>query len=189
MTARAALKAFVALLLALLAAGFVALWVSLASGSSPVHAAVESLPVFHEDRGAPGKAEQLRAIGDAVARHSSDRRVQAFVIAWGWHETAFSMRIVAGQCKPFECDGGLARGFVQEHQNGRPQKEWDRLHGLENIDFQAASAVRRARGMLRMCSDVEGAFRAMGGAGCSGKLRLKDAKARVATFERVRARL
>lgn len=192
MTARAALKRWTAevilgLALGVLLAGFV--YTCTAHGSTPdrVHAAISSLPLFHEDRGAPGKAEQLKAIGDAVARHSKDPRVQAFVIAWGWHESGFSLNIGAGRCRPLQCDRGRARGPFQEHRIGRPLAEWERLHGLENIDFQIASATRRARGMLGMCGSVEGALRAMTGRGCSAAL--PGVEKRVATYQLVRARL
>jgi len=156
-----------------------------------VQRAVLELPCFHEDRSpelAPAKSAQLKAIAEAIERHARDRREAAFVTAWGWHETAYSLRIMAGRCKPIECDRGRARGSHQGHRNGLSQADWDRMHGLENIDFQIAEATRRARSALAQCrGDVRGAFAALSGRGCEAKL--KDIDARVNTFGRTIRRL
>jgi hypothetical protein len=159
-------------------------------------AALRALPVFHADRApelADEKRAQLEAFATAIDRHATDKRVRAFLIAWGWHESAFSLAITDGQCDRHQCDYSqrlkrhLASGAFQEHQNGRPDAEWSRLRGLENIDHQVASASRRARGFIGMCPTIEGAFRALGGRGCDG--RLPDAGKRVATYQRTLGRL
>lgn len=182
------MRPFLALLFILAIAG--GLRVAHGRSLAGVQAAVFSLPLFHEDRAgelAETKQAQLKAIADATERHAKGRELRAFVLAWGWHESTFSLRIMAGRCKPLECDRGLARGSHQEHRNGRSQADWDRLHGLENIDFQIASATRRAAGMLAVCGSVEGAFRAMTGRGCRAPL--PGVEKRVATFEKIRRSL
>lgn len=164
-----------------------------------IHAAVLSLPVFFEDRApelAAAKAEQLKAIADAVRRHARhrdgllDRKLAAFVVAWGWHETTYSLRVGDGRCHKWECDRGRARGPWQVHRLTLPADVWDRMHGLAHLDMQAAEATRRARGALGQCGgDVEGAFRALSGRGCTASLKLGDEQKRVETYRRVRARL
>ena len=152
--------------------------------------ALQSLPTYKNDRApelADEKLAQLQAFADAVERHTRSKKEAAFLIAWGWHETAFSLAIVDGQCRPLQCDRGRARGAFQEHRIGRPLEEWDRLHGLGNIDAQVESAARRARGMLGMCKTAEGAFRSMTGRGCSA--RLPGVERRVATYRQIAGRL
>lgn len=166
-----------------------------------VHSALLALPVCHEDVGAEfeqAKADQLARIAASVDRHARvkdgalDRKLAAFVTAWGWHESAYSLRIGDGKCKPWECDGGRARGAYQGHRSiGMSDEDWDRMHGLVNIEFQVADAVHRARLHLGMCGgNVLQAYAALAtGRGCSAKVRDKDGKHRVATFNLVYARL
>jgi hypothetical protein len=165
-----------------------ALVAGIASASdSATLAAIRSLPVAVEDRSDPAKPQQLAQIAEAVERYSRSKKEAAFLIAWTYSESAHSLRITAGLCRKWECDAGRARGLAQLHRNGLDQATWDRMHGLGNIDSQVEEAARRARGMLGMCPTIEGAFRAMTGAGCSG--RLPGVEKRVALFRSLKARM
>ena len=121
--------------------------------TSWVLAALLALPVSREDRGveqALAKREQLEAIADAVAHVSltaprPPREWAALVLAVGYHESSYSLRIHAGHCKPLECDRGRARSSWQLHQNYHTRPVWDELWGIENTAVQ----VRAADGMLR----------------------------------------
>jgi len=182
-------KLFVAFTFVLCLAGLLRVAHGKSLGS--ITSALLALPTFVEDRSpdlATAKSAQLKAIAEAIERHARDRREAAFVTAWGWHETAYSLRIGRGACRVYECDKGKARGPMQNHRNGLSQADWDRMHGLENIDFQIAEATRRARSALAQCrGDVRGAFAALSGRGCEAKL--KDLDKRVETFGRTVRRL
>jgi hypothetical protein len=70
-----------------------------------VRAAIDALPCFHEDRGDPAKSQQLDVIAAAVAEVSRDaprppREWAALLLTIGYHESAFSLRIHRGECKP-----------------------------------------------------------------------------------------
>jgi hypothetical protein len=113
-------------------------------------AAVATLPVFHEDVGAEGKQAELDTIADAVALRSVGAPLPPQ--AWGsliltvWkHESNLSSRIIAGNCKPKECDAGRARGGGQVHRNSLNGADWDAANG--NIAIQVKmtdDALRRA---------------------------------------------
>jgi hypothetical protein len=111
---------------------------------------VSSLPVFHEDVGAAGKADELAALADAVAARSHGaprppREWAALELTVGRHESNLSSRIIANDCRKHECDSGRARGFGQVHRNGLNGADWDAAPG--NIDVQAKlvdDALRRA---------------------------------------------
>lgn len=161
-----------------------------------VQNALLALPTFTEDRApefAEARARLVREVAEAVARHavhkdgSPHRTLAALTIATMHHESGLSLRIVGGKCLPHECDRGKARGLAQLQRNGMPDADWDRMHGLGNIDAQVAEAVRRIRGMLGMCRSVEGAARALTGRGCSAKL--PGVERRMRTFAMVEARL
>jgi hypothetical protein len=98
-------------------------------------AAVASLPVFHEDVDAPGKQAELDAIAEAVALRSLGAplppQTWAALILTVWkHESNLSSRIIAGNCKPKECDAGRARGrrpepsqLAERRRLGRRQRQ------------------------------------------------------------------
>jgi len=148
-----------------------------------------ALPIYKEDRGAPEKPAQLAGIAAAIAEHSRTAEEAAFLAAWAYSETKFSLRIHSGRCRPQECDRGRARGPYQPHRNGMPFEQWERMHGVENTWVQTEHAARQVRWALRQCPGdrIRGAFRVLGGLACHRKLRGEDE--RVAVFERVRAKL
>jgi len=159
------------------------------------------LPVFHEDVGTPGKAEQLNAVAAAVAKATSDRDVAAFVLAWGDAESHYSIRVGEGLCRDWECDakrsrdGSLtfrARSYWQLHRNGLSESDWGRMHGLANVEFQAKRAVKLARWAMNECrmkgdERILSGFRMLGAKGCHGVL--PGERERLAVFKRVRTRL
>ena len=153
-------------------------------------AALALLPIFGEDRPVtPEKQRQLDAISQAVRAAAKTPDEAAFLLAFGWHESNFSLRIAQGRCKPHECDRGKARSPWQLHRVGMTEERWAQMQGVEHVNEQAAEAMNRARWALRQCSTdrIRGAFRVLSGRGC--QYPLKGEAERVATFERVRRRL
>jgi hypothetical protein len=154
--------------------------------------AIGLLPVFHEDVGVPGKAEQLSAVAAAVSKVARSPEEAAFLLAWADAESHFSLRVSRGECRRWECDRGRARGPWQNHRNGLSAADWDRMHGVENIDFQAERAAKHARWSLRECrmkgdAQIRSAFALLGGKSCSGTL--PDIEQRLAAYRRVRGAL
>src|SRR5687767_12279984 len=90
-----------------------------------VLAGLNALAVFTEDR-APELAEQKRqqyaAIASAVASVAGEQKIArraewaSLIVAIGYAESGFSLRIMDGRCKPWECDRGRARGGWQVHR-------------------------------------------------------------------------
>ncbi len=153
--------------------------------------ALAVLPVAGEDKPVtPEKTAQLNAIAAAVHRHAKTPDEAAFVLAWGDAETHYSLRIAEGRCLIWECDRGKARGPWQVHRNAAMSAEqWDKMHGVEHIDEQARVAAARARWALRQCKvdRIRGAFRVLGGVGCTRPI--KGEGERVKAFEAMRRRL
>jgi hypothetical protein len=110
-------------------------------------AAIGRLPIFHEDRGAEGKTDQLDAVAAAVAKASfghprAPREWGALLLTIGYHESTFSLRIHRGECnlKKRECDAGRARSGWQMHKNLFTAPLWEELQGLEHTEIQARAA-------------------------------------------------
>ena len=127
-----------------------------------VLAGLLSLPQFHEDRGpevAELKQAQSFALADGIATAAAEQKVAtprdwaALVIAIGFHESGFSLRIHRGECiwEKRECDAALikgervfrARSPWQMHAYGVAAGAWDQLIGLEHTETQARVASRR----------------------------------------------
>jgi hypothetical protein len=159
-------------------------------------------PVFHEDRGVPeAKRAQLetvaQAVGDAADAQrgwpGSSRELAALMLTVAWHETHFSLRIGAGQCKPHECDQGRAHGYWQQHvRSTSSQAAWEQLAGLdaESTGIAAREAARALTRARLQCRRLERGRRnwvgltlaAYAGRGCAGWFRGLDA--RVKTYWR-----
>lgn len=150
-----------------------------------------ALPTWREDRfDCPDKLAQRNGIAAAVQAEARTPDEAAFLLAWGQHESAFSLRIGAGRCKPWECDRGRARGPWQLHRDASMTADtWSRMHGLENVPVQAREAAKKVRWALRQCpaDRVRGGFRVLGGNGCQKALRGEDE--RVRTFQKIRKRM
>lgn len=157
--------------------------VALAASASPerdlawTRAAIGRLPVFFEDRGAAGKAEQLDGIATAVAaasygRPRSPQEWAALELAVGFHESTFSLRIHRGDCKPKECDAGRARSAWQMHRNTFNAPHWDKLFGLEHTEVQARAASDALERAYWTCAKsgvpwLQGTINAYAGRRCS----------------------
>jgi hypothetical protein len=151
------------------------------TATAQVLAALLALPTYREDVADPRKPAQIAALAHEIAElkppagvNSKDWR--ALVIAVGQAESNFSLRIMEGRCKPFECDRGRARSAWQMHKNKHTAPVWDELHGFETLRVQ----VQTADGMLKrayyMCerSNPEGFWAAQtilayAGRGCVDK--------------------
>lgn len=147
--------------------------------------------MFHEDRGASGKSEQLDALARAITDVSSGkplppRQWTAMVLTVGHHESAFSMRIIANECRRHECDRGKARGFGQVQRNTLNGQDWIDAPG--NIPVQAkltSDALMRAYGNCRGSGVevVRATLSSYAGKGCGAEW--PGLQARLATFGRL----
>jgi len=102
-----------------------------------------TLPVSREDVNDSRKELQLAAIAIAIDEAASTPHEAAMLIATGYHESHYSLRIHAGRCLPNECDGGRARGPWQVQRNRMRFEEWDKMHGLAHTRAQAIQAQKR----------------------------------------------
>lgn len=100
---------------------------------------------------------------------------RALLIAVGAAETHYSLRIMDGQCKAFECDRGRARSAWQLHKNLFTEPVWDELHGLVNIPMQVKTADEMLKRSWYQCGGpatelphaVNRTVRAFAGRGCT----------------------
>jgi hypothetical protein len=158
--------------------------------------ALESLPVYHLDRGpeqADLKAAQLLSAASAINEAAQgDRDLAALLVTVGFHESAWSMAIMNGQCGKYECDRdrhGNVRA-VSNFQLWRVSTSSPEAWELAKTDVRVASreaarALKRARGLCKGEPDmVRATLRAYAGRGC--RKRLKDEEARVRTYLRVK---
>jgi len=121
----------------------------------------------------------------AIHQRTTNSTEAAFLLAWGRYESNFLPRIIANDCRRWECDRGKARGAWQLHERAAGA-DWDALPG--NLDAQVRSALRMTRWALGRChGDARCAFRVLGG--LQHDARLKGEDERVATFEATRSRL
>ena len=118
-----------------------------------------TLPVFHEDQRDARKRDQLEMIAQAIATVSETREEAAMLVATGYAESNFGLRIHEGQCLPHECDGGKARGPWQMWRgNGMLLEQWARMVGFANTEAQALAAHRRLARGLGWCGSHYGAL-------------------------------
>lgn len=153
-------KGTLLMVLAMLVIAAVVAWAAQAFGAEPLRTAIGRLPVYFEDRAEKdAKAAQLDAMADAIEYATETHKPpgvgvkdwNALLALIAWHESTNSLRIHRGDCKPQECDGGKARGPWQQHRNGRTEEDWERLHGLDNVGFQAATASQQLRRGFLTC--------------------------------------
>lgn len=159
-----------------------------------VRAAMDALPCFHEDRGdSAAKSAQLDAIAAAVAEVSRDaprppREWAALLLTIGYHESAFSLRIQRGECKPHECDRGRARSAWQLHKNLFTAPVWEQLHGIEHTAVQVRAASDALKRAYYTCSRsgvpwLQGTLNGYAGRRCGAEWPGLDL--RVSTFNRL----
>jgi hypothetical protein len=118
-----------------------------------------TLPVFHEDLRDTRKREQLEMIAEAIATVSETQEDAAMLVATGYEESTFGIRYHLGQCFPYECDGGKARGPWQMWRaNGMLLEEWSQMVGLPNTEAQALAAHRRLSRGFGWCGSHYGAL-------------------------------
>jgi len=135
-------------------------------------AALARCPTPHAD------SADLDLIATELARQVPSRRKAALLIAIGCQETHYDKRVIAGQCKPWECDKGKARGAWQGQRNHDVAALWDSANGKIPIQLQMASTTLN-HSMIR-CQPFGPfpghVFRAYRGGSCSWEL--KDEKLR-----------
>lgn len=125
--------------------------------SAKILAVLLSFRVFGEDvKFTEDKHVQLVVISNAISGAAETPEEAALLIASGWEETGWSLRIHAGKCRPSECDHGRARGPWQVQRNELPEGTWDKMHGLSNTDVQAKTVVRRLRFWKDRCGSTWG---------------------------------
>ena len=163
--------------------------------------ALESLPVYHLDRGpehAQVKAQQMLNASAAIREFAKgDKDLEAMLITVGWHESTWSLAIMNGHCPPKMCDPDK-NGVPRAHSNYQlhsvavtSRDAWEAARSDLRIATQEASFVlRRMRTMCASKTNVDPVRRtlaAYGSGSCSGKL--PDIEKRMATFRAVRARI
>jgi hypothetical protein len=163
-----------------------------------------SLGVAAEDRGpelAAAKREQSETIATSIATVASRQRsmvpreLAAVLVALGWHESKFALRIAEGRCKPWECDRGKARGIFQIHRrDAMSDAQWDALLGTGTEPTLASTReiARRVIAARKRCRSLEarqdwaaGVFSSLAGRGCIGEF--KGRAERVRVFRRLLA--
>lgn len=152
-------------------------------------AALARLPVAVADRAperAGAKRAQLDALATAIAHESltapvAPRQWVAVLGAIGFRESALSIDIQNGICRPVDCDpkkvrgGGIvfrARSSFQLHENDHTRPVWDQLVGIENTAVQVATASKMAKVGHYRCARLGVPFpasvwRGFSGASCS----------------------
>jgi hypothetical protein len=115
----------------------------------------------------------LDLIASELARQVPSRKKAALLIAIGCQESHYDKRIVAGQCKPWECDKGKARGAWQGQRNRDVAELWDVANG--NIPAQVEMASKTLSHSLIHCEPFGPfpghVFRAYRGGSCSWELK------------------
>jgi hypothetical protein len=170
-------------------------------GSTPlepwVRTGLGKLPVSVADRRperSEVKAGQTDLFVDAIVKASQNaprpaKQWAALLLTIGSSESNFDSAIVLGDCRPWQCDRGRARGAFQNQRVSFNAELWDRAHG--DIEVQVKMADLALRRSLVTCIRLgvpypAGVFRAYAGRSCSWPLH--DEARRVATYLRLVAR-
>jgi len=157
--------------------------------------AIGLLPVFHEDKADDRKGAQLVTVAAAVHEAAREqkrwpgtrRELELLLFTIGWHESAFSLRIGEGRCKPHECDRGRAAGHWQMHRaTSSSEAAW--VASKTDIRIAAREAARALTRARWVCKGTSGdwlteTLRGYAGSGCRKSFR--GEAARVATFRRL----
>ncbi len=173
-----------------------------------VRAAAAKLPVYFEDTApefAADKSAQLDAVSLAVARAASMQRIRsprewsALLLAVGFHESTYSLRIHRGDCRleKRECDAKRVKGAGlvarakspwQLHENTLNRDSWPHLTGIENTDIQALEASAALQRGFHTCSRsgvhwLRGTINGFAGRRCDA--RWSGLESRIATYSRL----
>jgi len=143
--------------------------------------AMSSLPVCYADREDPRKPEQMQNLAVAIAQASPTPRRAAFLIAIGYHESRFCLRVQSGEHR------GPGRGAWQlEGQSRRYQGPFIGLTPEEtgNAAWVASDIIGRSGQCGTRPADV---FTAYAGRACGSSW--PTLAARVLTFRFVSYRL
>jgi hypothetical protein len=174
-----------------------------------VRSSLERLPTFHEDTSPEvqsAKSAQLGALAVAISYESKRQTIRpprewaALLVAIGFRESTFSLRIHRGECNLLkrECDAAKKNGELyarakspwQLHENKLNANAWPFLTGVENTDLQVLEASAALQRGYWTCSRsgvpwLQGTINGFAGRRCSAKWLGLDA--RIATFNRVLA--
>ncbi len=159
---------------------------------TPLHAKILAVllafPVYREDLNRPeDKRAQLEQVAESIALASESPAEAALLVASGWEETGWSLRVHEGRCRPDECDHGRARGPWQLQRDGMSRESWALMQGTENTDTQARTAAKRLRFYREQCRDTPGTIARYFGLRCYE--RTDGVWHRFHTYLRVLARL
>lgn len=143
-------------------------------------AALLALPIAHEDLTSELKPAQYAALASEIAKVKPPRGIgakdwRALLIAVGAAETHYSLRIMDGGCKLFECDRGKARSAWQLHENDFTRPVWVELHGFVNLHIQVKTADEMLKRSWYQCGSharelpfaVNSTLLAFAGRGCT----------------------
>lgn len=115
-------------------------------------------PVYAEDAHDARKLAQYYELAYVISElkpppgsQLGPKEWRAVVIAIGYAETKFSLRVLDGDCKKHECDHGRARGYGQLHNNAFLARDWERLQGLEHIREQVLATDKMLKVAYRTC--------------------------------------
>lgn len=158
-----------------------------------------SLPVYYEDQSPGGiseltteKRHELEFLAAGIAQVAKrqaplpQRQWAALLLTIGFHESTFSLRILAGHCRKHECDGGRARGLFQAHRLASMSDEmWARLVGIENLPVQVEQADELLRRHVRTCPGDVATSIITGYMGKRCGAESKEVAARLETFRRL----
>lgn len=176
----------VVLFLAALAAGMGVSSVAHCEPSPLIERVAALVPVFGSK-----KEPLVDAAGFAsavVSVSGGNRDWTALLATVAIHEAALSARIADGNCRPLECDHGLAWSLYQIHRNQQNSAVW----GSRDLTVQTREASRMLRQAFYRCGGLHDGWllqtlRAYAGHGCASPF--PGETERVATFVRVRSRL
>lgn len=172
-----------------------------AHGAEPLSTAMARLPTYFEDRADPElKAVHTQDLARAIEQAStkppgglSPKDWQALLVAVGYWESTFSIRIHKGDCRPKECDAGRARSPWQMHRSVFTAPVWDQMFGIEHVDLQAQTASDMLKRSYWTCARsgmpwLAGTLNAYAGRRCTD-VSWGGLGDREQTFMRIRSRL
>lgn len=129
--------------------------------------------------------EHSPQIAAALSSATRTARDAATLFAVGYFESGFQPRIQEGECRPHECDRGLARSFWQMHE-AITSGAWGEMLGMKSVHLSAEVAARILRRGRRVCHSESGAISYFAVGTCLG---WKGADARARYAEKIERRI